>query len=75
MNHTSSSGSSQAENLRSSEQDPRHAPATHSGAADPMKLSDDLWDYFQAYARAKPEVVAMWSFGIGFVLGWKLKPW
>jgi hypothetical protein len=27
------------------------------------------------YARAKPLSFAAWAFGIGFVLGWKLKPW
>jgi hypothetical protein len=27
------------------------------------------------YSRERPEVVAMWAFGIGFLLGWKLKPW
>ena len=27
------------------------------------------------YARAKPVSFAIWSFGIGFALGWKLKPW
>jgi hypothetical protein len=27
------------------------------------------------YSRERPEVVALWTFGIGFVLGWKLKPW
>jgi len=27
------------------------------------------------YARQRPEVVALWSFGLGFVLGWKLKLW
>jgi hypothetical protein len=30
---------------------------------------------FKEYARERPEVVALWSFGIGFVLGWKLKLW
>jgi len=30
---------------------------------------------FKEYTRERPEVVAIWSFGIGFVLGWKLKPW
>ncbi|NLS94721.1 MAG: hypothetical protein GXX96_21410 [Planctomycetaceae bacterium] len=30
---------------------------------------------FKQYAREHPEVVALWTFGIGFVLGWKLKPW
>lgn len=36
---------------------------------------EDLLEYFHEYTRQKPEVVALWSFGIGFVLGWKLKLW
>jgi hypothetical protein len=31
--------------------------------------------FLQEYSRARPEVVALWAFGIGFILGWKLKPW
>ena len=27
------------------------------------------------YARERPEVVALTCFAVGFVLGWKLKPW
>lgn len=27
------------------------------------------------YARQEPWAFAGWAFGIGFVLGWKLKPW
>ena len=27
------------------------------------------------YAREKPLAFAAWAFGIGFILGWKLKPW
>lgn len=27
------------------------------------------------YARAQPLAFGMWAFGIGFVLGWKLKFW
>lgn len=30
---------------------------------------------FRTYARERPEAVAMWAFGIGFVLGWKLRIW
>lgn len=30
---------------------------------------------FKEYAKQRPEIVALWAFGIGFVLGWKLKPW
>jgi len=29
---------------------------------------------FRQYARSRPEVVALWCVGIGFVLGWKLRP-
>ena len=27
------------------------------------------------YARREPWTFAAWVFGVGFVLGWKLKPW
>ena len=27
------------------------------------------------FARREPWVFATWMFGLGFVLGWKLKPW
>jgi hypothetical protein len=36
---------------------------------------DDLVKYCKEYAQERPEVCALWCFGIGFVLGWKLKPW
>jgi hypothetical protein len=35
----------------------------------------DLVEYCKEYARQKPEMFALWCFGVGFVLGWKLKPW
>lgn len=41
----------------------------------PITPTTDLVKYFQQYTREKPEVVALWCVGIGFVLGWKLKPW
>ena len=31
--------------------------------------------YLHSYAKEKPEAVALWALGIGFVLGWKLCPW
>jgi len=36
---------------------------------------DDTLSYFREYARERPEVVALTCFCVGFVLGWKLKPW
>jgi hypothetical protein len=46
-----------------------------SSAKDDRHPVDDLVDYVVGYAREKPEVAALWCLGIGFVLGWKLKPW
>lgn len=40
-----------------------------------LRPSTDVVKYFQHYARERPGVVALWCLGIGFVLGWKLKPW
>lgn len=40
-----------------------------------LRPSEDILAYAQEYARERPDVVAMWCLGIGFVLGWKLKPW
>ncbi len=36
---------------------------------------EDALEYLRAYARERPEVLALTCFGIGFILGWKLKPW
>lgn len=47
-------------------------PASPGGALQPF---DDARTYFCEYARERPEVAALWCLGIGFVLGWKLKPW
>jgi hypothetical protein len=38
-------------------------------------MLDDTIQYLRDYAREKPENAALWCLGIGFVLGWKLKPW
>ena len=40
-----------------------------------LQPSQDFLEYLKAYAREKPDVAALWCFGIGFVIGWKLKPW
>jgi hypothetical protein len=48
---------------------------SHHGGDDAMQPFNDLYQYFTDYARKRPDVVALWCFGIGFILGWKLKPW
>jgi len=40
-----------------------------------LRPLDDFLSYVREYTRERPEVVAIACFGIGFVLGWKLKPW
>ncbi len=40
-----------------------------------VDFARDIVGYLRDYAREKPEVAALWCLGIGFVLGWKLKPW
>jgi hypothetical protein len=40
-----------------------------------FELGRDILEYLREYAREKPEMVGLWCFGIGFILGWKLKPW
>jgi hypothetical protein len=56
----------QASPLASGSQLYRH-PEMSAGAA--------ALECFKEYARERPEVVAMWAFGLGFVLGWKLRIW
>lgn len=42
---------------------------------DGLSLTRDALCYLQQYVREKPQAAALWCLGIGFVLGWKLKPW
>ena len=47
-----------------------------AGSSESVKEpAHDLVDYLKEYARERPEVAALWCFGLGFVIGWKLKPW
>jgi hypothetical protein len=38
-------------------------------------VAEDAIEYLRNYVHEKPETAALWCLGIGFVLGWKLKPW
>jgi len=40
-----------------------------------LRPLEDAIEYLKAYARERPEVMALACFGVGFILGWKLKPW
>jgi hypothetical protein len=55
-------------------EDLAYEPLTASGGAD-LRPWEDMLSYLRDYARERPEVVALTCFGVGFLLGWKLKPW
>jgi ElaB/YqjD/DUF883 family membrane-anchored ribosome-binding protein len=42
---------------------------------EPAEMGRDAIQYLRDYAHDNPESAALWCFGIGFVLGWKLKIW
>ena len=56
-------------------------PVLESGNGNPEQVgtrpgtTQSVWEHFREYERQRPEIVALWCFGIGFVLGWKLKLW
>jgi hypothetical protein len=53
-------------------------PQRRSGGRSQESTQDvvaEASDFLREYSRARPEVIALWAFGIGFILGWKLKPW
>jgi hypothetical protein len=49
--------------------------SAEDSAQDVKEMSHDIVEYLTDYAREKPGTAALWCLGIGFVLGWKLKPW
>lgn len=59
-------------NQRTSHRNLRQQPAISAVARRPV---EDLVEVTRSYIRANPEAAALWCFGIGFVLGWKLKLW
>ena len=44
-------------------------------SAQEMCAAEDFMGYLRRYAQEKPQSAALICLGIGFVLGWKLKPW
>ena len=50
-------------------------PGRFDSAGNALAPTEDVVDYLRAYARQQPEKAALWCLGVGFVLGWKLKPW
>jgi hypothetical protein len=40
-----------------------------------LRPVEDLIQYVREYTRESPETVAIACFAVGFILGWRLKPW
>lgn len=49
--------------------------AAGAGAGVVEETARDLIDSLRQFIHERPEAAACWALGIGFVLGWKLKPW
>jgi hypothetical protein len=72
-------------NTQAKAQNTKHAPnprpvsnRVRIADREPPTLADAAQDalaVFQQYAKDRPDVVAFTCLGVGFVLGWKLKPW
>ena len=39
------------------------------------RMATDVVDSVTRYAHEKPVSALLWAAGIGFILGWRLKPW
>jgi hypothetical protein len=50
-------------------------PSSRYESAQELRPLDDFMSYLREYVKENPEVAALACFGIGFILGWKLKPW
>lgn len=59
-----------AESRRGGAAQQRSAPAPQG-----ERLVRDMTTTITEYARENPCTAALWCLGVGFVLGWKLKPW
>jgi hypothetical protein len=47
----------------------------HARTGPPVPTTKSVFEHFREYHRDRPGVVALWCFGIGVVLGWKIKLW
>lgn len=53
--------------------DMRQAAGAEQGAIE--ATARDLIESLRHYVHERPEAAVCWALGLGFVLGWKLKPW
>ena len=68
--HTESAMAATARRLANSAAETGQDAAEHYAVA-PAR---DLFSLARAYAKDNPDVAACWAFGLGVLVGWKLKP-
>ena len=54
---------------------PAASPASSNAETPLHAYIERTMEGIEEYARREPLAFATWVFGVGFVLGWKLKPW
>lgn len=64
-----------ARSLTSDATDSVAGVASDLGVHDVAEPANDILSLAKDYARDKPEVAAVWAFGLGVLVGWKIKPW
>jgi len=62
-------------NTKTSRNSSRAAAPVEKQLEDAKEITSDIVDYLTEYARENPGYAALACIGVGFVLGWKLKPW
>lgn len=50
-------------------------PTTTQSSSQQLNPLEDVQTYVVKFAKQQPQTAALWCFGIGFIVGWKLKPW
>lgn len=62
-------------NIRSSAESRNQPTERRRAPSSDKSPGRDFLTYVKDYAREQPGVAAAWCFGIGFIVGWRLKPW
>lgn len=79
MNHSQSTSTASSEKQSGESESSgrsRYSPSAQGGGSQvDMRPSRDMINYVRRYARQKPDVAALWCFGVGIIVGWKIKPW
>lgn len=52
-----------------------HSMRSRQQVDGPKETTHDIVEYVTEYVRHNPGYAALCCVGVGFVLGWKLKPW